>query len=352
MASTEVTSTLASAFRRHHGRGVGADDDALRRARWTAEIKAEARRLGFDAVGVAAAGPADPQGNLRRWLERGLGGELAYLAESLDTREDVRRYVPNAQSVIALATSYYAPEAEAEATRHVARYARGADYHNVLRRRLRSLRKFVLARDPEPDARCAPSIDFTPILERAWAAKAGIAWIGKSTMAIGPRLGTYTYLSALITSLPLDPDPPIDDRCGTCTACLDACPTQAFVEPYVLDATRCISYWTVERRGAEAPEAPPLHGWIAGCDVCQEVCPWNKFAAPVRDARLAPRPELARVDLDAWADGPSDTIAQAIEGSALTRIGADGLQRLARRARAEAHAARPVGVDDDDDPPR
>lgn len=294
------------------------------RAENTAAIKREARAIGFDKVGIALAGDADPQRRLAAWLARGFHGDMDYMANSAETRVDPSRWVEGVRSVIVVAISYYRPDSSNSGVK-IARYARGADYHRFVRRKLLKLRKFVLSLDPE--AIVAPSIDFAPVMERAWAERAGVAWIGKSTMAIAPDLGTYTFLATLMTNLELDPDPPLPDRCGSCTACLDSCPTGAFVGPHQLDARRCITYWTVEKRGDFGPETPPLHGWLAGCDVCQEVCPWNKFKKPAADARFEPRvwPDLITLAQDRAA------AEKAIEGTALMRTGPDAIQRSARR---------------------
>jgi epoxyqueuosine reductase len=305
---------------------------ALDRRELTRAVKAEALRLGFAKAGVAEAGHADPEGRFRAWLERGYDGGLDYLARNYSERVDPSLLVQNARSVIALSMAYHPGERE-EPTEgpRIARYARGADYHRVIRRKVRKLRRFILAR--APGHRVHPAVDTSPVLERVWAERAGIAWIGKSAMAIAADLGTYTFLAVLITDLPLEPDPPHPDRCGSCTACLDACPTDAFVAPRVLDARRCITTWNVEHQGEFGPGTPPLSGWLAGCDVCQEVCPWNKFAGPPKDPHFLPRPELAAPDLASFlADGRPD----AIRGTALERTGATAMKRNAERLAAEA----------------
>lgn len=312
--------------------GADSPPDPATRTAWTRAIKAEAARLGFDAVGVAPAGSADPDGHLRAWLDRGFGADMAYLADNAEVRADIRRYVTGAESVIALAMSYWSgPDAPREpGAAGIARYARMTDYHDVIRRKLRTLRRFMLRLDP--GARVGPSIDFAPVLERAWAARAGIAWIGKSSMALSRELGTYTFLATVSTTTVLDYDAPAVDHCGTCTACLDACPTQAFVAPYVLDARRCITYWTIEHEGEPPPEAPDPHGWAAGCDVCQEVCPWNKFATPTREPRFAPAPSLIAPPLARLvATAPDPELDGAVERGPLSRIGREGLRRNALR---------------------
>lgn len=293
--------------------------------------------MGFSAVGIARAGAADPEGRLRAWLDRGHGGEMSYLARTLADREDATHMLPGARSVVALMYSYWRPESEPLASRaigKVARYAPGRDYHVLLRRKVRSLRKFLLRLDPEAEVH--PTIDTSPVLERAWAARAGVAWIGKSTMAISPSLGTYTFLATLVTTSELTPDAPIRDHCGSCTRCLDACPTQAFPRPYELDATKCITYWNVERPGPFTAETPSLHGWLAGCDVCQEVCPWNKFKRSSPEPRFGPTPLMQALDLERLAD-PTQTEyhRELVEKTPLARTGGEALSRNARALLAE-----------------
>jgi len=289
-------------------------------------LKARAADLGFDACGVAQGEPIDPGGRLRDWLDQGRHGPMDYMARNVAEREDVQRSVPDAKSVVALAISYRR-DAPPAAPLKVSRYVTDRDYHKVLRKRLRKLRKAIIAE--HPDAVVKPSVDTSPVLERAWAARAGIAWIGKSCMAISPRLGTYTFLGTLITDVKFAPDAPLPDRCGSCTRCLDACPTQAFVGPGELDARRCITTWNVEDRSRAVEEMPELHGWLAGCDVCQEVCPWNKFGVEA-DPELRPRPSLAWPD-PSLSEQDNDALDELIEGTALKRTGVPALRRNALR---------------------
>ena len=298
----------------------------------TQAIKAKARSLGFDSVGIAAAGPADPDGRLAAWLHRGFDADMTYMAQSAVERANPERLIPGARSVIACAISYFSPEPEPDGPK-ISRYARSADYHNIVRKKVRKLRQALLRL--VPDAKAQPTVDTSPVLERAWAQRAGIAWIGKSTMAIAPRLGTYTFLATVITDVELEPDAPHPDRCGTCTACLAACPPDAVAGPYELDARRCITYWNVEQREELPSDAPAFHGWIAGCDVCQEVCPWNKFAHPTTERRFAPRPELREVDVVRLARDPAYA-TELIAGTALQRTGGEAMQRNAQRVIEES----------------
>ena len=322
---------LAQRRRRCQGRVVGAERQAAERTR---ALRARARELGFQRVGVAPAGPIDPEGRLRAWLARGAHGGMDYMARGVAEREDVTAYLPGARSVVALALSYHHPDYTPERPLAVSRYAVGDDYHGIIRKKLRKLRKLLLELDPE--ARVAPTVDTSPMLERAWAERAGVAWIGKSTMAIARDLGTYTFLATLITTSELEYDAPHLDHCGSCTRCLDACPTGAFDGPYQLDATRCITHWTVEERGPFDERTVDLHGWIAGCDVCQEVCPWNKFARPTEEPRFAPRPGLTSPDPTLFTDPERrDELVTLLQGTALQRTGAEALARNARRAMEE-----------------
>jgi epoxyqueuosine reductase len=314
----------------HAQRGpVPPEQSATAEAR-TRAIRARALELGFHKVGVARAGKIDREDRLAAWLHRGHAGTMDYLTRTAAERADVTVYMPGARSVVALAVSYHRPEHEGTGPLKVARYALGDDYHRVLKRKVQKLRRFVLQLDPS--AQVAPTVDTSPVLERAWAQEAGIAWIGKSTMAIAQDLGTYTFLATLVTTLELVPDAPHPDRCGSCTACLDACPTQAFVGPRELDATRCITYWTVEERRA-ALGSQELHGWVAGCDVCQDVCPWNKFARPADEPRFRPRPGLAAPDPALFTDpAQHGALAALLDGTALARTGAAAIRRNARHA--------------------
>ncbi len=305
------------------------------RSAWTQEIREYAHTLGFEKVGFAPAGNIDPEQKLRAWLERGFGQGMDYMSRTAEARTDPARLVPGARSVVALATSYFQPDVHPEGPLKVSRYATGDDYHRIIQRRVRKLRKRILRFAPQ--AKVHPSVDTSAVLERAWAARAGVGWVGKSTMAISPELGTYTFLASLITDIEFVYDAPHPDRCGSCTRCLDACPTDAFVEPYVLDARRCITTWNVEHRGDFPTEEPKLHGWVAGCDVCQEVCPWNKFAKTSQEPRFAPREGLRFPDRTTFTD-PSkhDVLFELLKGTALARNGPEAIRRNAEAVLRQA----------------
>ncbi len=298
----------------------------------SSEIKAQARALGFDLCGIAPAADHDELQFYREWLERGYAGEMAYLHRTAERRADVRQVVPSAQTVIATATVYntdrpYSTECADPARAQIARYAWGDDYHDVIGARLEALLAWMRERSPEPfDARAY--VDTGPVQERVYARHAGLGWIGKNTCVINPELGSWVFLGVIICSLPLAIDAPSLDQCGTCTLCLEACPTQALVAPGVLDSTRCVSYLTIELRG----EIPDQHragvgSHVYGCDICQEVCPWNAVAPRSADAAWQPRAAWDRVDLLTLAQRTDDEIASALQGSPMRRTKAHGLRR-------------------------
>jgi len=294
--------------------------------------------VGFDLVGVASAEPGPDTEFLREWLARGYAGEMHYLERRVEERVDPRCVLEGVASVVALAL-VYDPGGRPEpgpGTLQVARYAGGSDYHDVLLERLRAFEAGLPALCGGP-VRTRGYVDTGPVLERVFAARAGLGWVGKNTCLIHPRLGSYLFLGVVLTDLALEPQPRETDHCGSCRACLDACPTQAFPEPYVLDATRCISYTTIEARGA-VPEAlrEGQRDWGFGCDICQEVCPWNtrerrQLPADVAGlrARLAPRPEWLAPSL-AWVLNLSEPEwRRATRGTALRRARYRGLLRNA-----------------------
>ncbi|OFW27456.1 MAG: tRNA epoxyqueuosine(34) reductase QueG [Acidobacteria bacterium RIFCSPLOWO2_02_FULL_65_29] len=298
----------------------------------SSDIKAKARELGFDACGIAPAGDLPELRFLPEWLSRGYAGSMAYLARSADRRADVRRVLPSAKSVIVTATVYntdrpYSTERADPARVEIARYAWGDDYHDVIGARLEALVAWMREASPEGfDARAY--VDTGPVQERVYARHGGIGWIGKNTCVINPQLGSWIFLGEILCSLPLAPDAPSLDQCGTCTLCLDACPTRALVSPGELDSTRCISYLTIEHRGefpADAREAVGSH--VYGCDICQEVCPWNHAAPVSADPAWQPRRAWDLPSLDALSRMTDEEMQRALAGSAMKRAKPEGLRR-------------------------
>jgi epoxyqueuosine reductase len=308
-----------------------------------ADIKARARELGFDACGIAPATNHPELTFFREWLDRGYAGEMAYLHRSAERRADVRNVVSSARTVIALATVYntdrpYSTECADSQRAQIARYAWGDDYHDVIAARLDALLDWMRLRSPESfDARAY--VDTGPVQERVYAQHAGIGWIGKNTCVIHPELGSWIFLAEIICSLDLEVDAPSLDQCGTCTLCLEACPTQALVAPGVLDSTRCISYLTIELRG-DVPEAHrrDIGSHVYGCDICQEVCPWNQTAPRSGDPAWQARAAWDRVDLLTLAQRSDAELTDALRGSAMRRTKAQGLRRNISLALANAEA--------------
>jgi epoxyqueuosine reductase len=309
----------------------------------TDRLKSEAMRLGFDMVGVAPAVAPPGYAHYLDWLRKGHEAGMGYMGRQAPARAHPERLLEGVRSVVVAGFVYGEPRpATDDPTRgRVARYARGADYHEVLWRRLEELLAWLQTERPGTRGRAAA--DTAPLMERDFARLAGLGWIAKNTMLIGRRVGSFTLLGALLVDAELRPDRPFEaDHCGTCTRCLDACPTGAFAGPYQLDARRCISYWTIEHRGAMPDEAAEsLDGWAFGCDVCQDVCPWNRKAPPGREPTLAARPEWDEPDLIAWLEEESGAFARRLKGTALARAKRSGLLRnaahiLGRRRVAEA----------------
>ncbi len=307
-----------------------------------------AQELGFDRCGIAAAQPVARQGYLRTWLDAGRAGSMQYLHRYFDQRVDPQVLLPGAQSVIVTALLYHAApphdDRQSENSRvdtedprgRVAMYAWGDDYHKVIKKKLFALVDRLRAEVDEPfDAKVC--VDTAPILEREFAAAAGVGWIGKNTLVLDEVLGSYFFLGLVVTTLSLAPDEPATDHCGTCRACLDACPTDAFPAAYEMDATRCISYLTIEHRG-DIPESlqSKMGDWVFGCDICQQVCPYNRKAPTTQEPRFAvrePGPTPRLHDLLKWTD---EQYKDGLRGSAIKRATIDMLRRNARIALANA----------------
>ncbi len=311
-------------------------------------IKAHASALGFDACGIAPAADHPELRFYREWLDRGYAGEMAYLHRTSEGRADVRNVLPTARTVVVTATVYntdrpYSTEFADPGRAQIARYAWGDDYHDVLGARLGSLLAWMRERTVEPfDARAY--VDTGPVQERVYAQYAGVGWIGKNSCVINPELGSWVFLAAIICSLPLAVDAPSLDQCGTCTLCLEACPTQALVAPGVLDSTRCISYLTIELRGdITGEQRAGIGSHVYGCDICQEVCPWNAMAPRSADPAWQPRSAWDGVDLLTLSRRSDDELTVALRGSPMKRTKVRGLRRNVALALQNAETARPDG---------
>ncbi len=308
-------------------------------------VKAAAREAGFDLCGVARAERHPRLARLADWIAAGRAGDMRYLAESLDERLDPARVLPTARSVVSVACVYntdrpYSTEITDADRVAISRYAWGDDYHEVLRNRLRDLLRRLREAAGE-GFEAFSCVDAGPVQERVFAEQAGLGWIGKNTCVINRQIGSWLFLGEVLTNAELEPDAPAVDHCGTCTRCLDACPTGAIVQPYELDATRCLSYLTIEARGeVDTSRQPAVRKEILGCDICQDVCPWNRRAAVSDDPAWQPRDGLAfprLVDLCRLSDDAWRTL---LKGSAMRRA---GLRRI-RRSLRYATAARTRGT--------
>jgi epoxyqueuosine reductase len=318
----------------------------------TAELlKSWALEAGFDRAGVARLDPMEKGAAYRRWLSRGDQAGMGYMERRVETRIDPSQVFPGAQSALCVALQYHPlsredgerqPEPAGDLWRRVARYARGADYHEVMTERLKIVETRVHEAFPGCDTR--RYVDTGPVLERELAAKAGIGAVGKNTMLLHPEAGSWFLLGELFLSLDLAPDQPLADLCGSCTLCLEACPTGALAEPYRLDSNRCISYWTIEHRGALPPAARRMvGGWVFGCDVCQEVCPWNAAPEGARHPEMELAPQRAELDLARLLRLPREEYVERFRGSAMKRAKLAGLQRNAAVAMGNRLESRYVG---------
>ena len=307
-------------------------------------IKDEARALGFDPVGIVPAQILAPEGaRLREWLEQGLHGKMDYLARHATMRTDPDQLMPGVRSVVCVALNYYHPESHSDdpAIGKISRYAWGDDYHDVLRDKLRRLLDRIRELAPEVEGRLC--VDSAPIMDKAWAVRAGLGWLGKHTNVITRKYGSWVFLGELLLSIELEYDSFIEpDHCGKCTACLDACPTGAIIAPYQLDATRCISYGTIELRDETLPPpiADNLHNWVFGCDICQDVCPWSRFSTPHSEERFKPRDGITAPLLADLANLSQEEFTIRFRKSAIKRTKLTGLHRNARAARRWADARR------------
>lgn len=300
--------------------------------RHTELIRTEAHRLGFEFVGFARAERLDEEARLlEAWLQQGAHGRMAYMENHFDLRIDPTQLVPGAKTVICLAFNYYNPEQQhdPEAPK-ISRYAYGEDYHFVVKDKLKALLAFMRENIGAVDGRCF--VDSAPVLERAWAHRAGIGWNGRHTLTINPRRGSFFFLAEIICDLPLLYDDPIRDHCGTCRRCIDACPTQAISpEGYFLDASKCISYLTIELRDETPPEFKgQTDNWMFGCDVCQDVCPWNRFSKRHEEPAFEPHPDLTGMTRRDWQEMTEEVFGKLFKKSAVKRVKYAGLMRNIR----------------------
>ena len=292
-----------------------------------AMIKAKAHELGFLACGMARAGFLKEEApRLEQWLRQGKQGSMGYMERNFDMRLDPTKLVPGAKSVISLAYNYFTPpkQLDPEAPK-LSTYAYGRDYHKVVKQRLKPLVEHITEQFGQVAFRTF--VDSAPVLEKAWAERAGLGWRGKNTNVIRQGAGSFFFLCEIILDLDLEPDAPATDHCGTCRRCIDACPTEA-ITPYGVDGSRCISYLTIELKEAIPQEFEGrMAGWTFGCDICQQVCPWNRFSAQHREPEFTPKAELVGLSADEWHGMTEVVFDRLFEGSAVKRTGYAGLVR-------------------------
>lgn len=293
-------------------------------AQW---IKDEARRLGFLSCGISKAGFLEDEApRLEQWLQQGMHGEMRYMENHFDKRLDPRLLVPDAKSVISLLFNYYPEQQQEGDTLKISKYAYGEDYHRVVKDKLFELMHFIETQIGEVSGRAF--VDSAPVLEKAWAAKSGLGWVGKNSNLITKSVGSFYFIAELILDLELTADVAATDHCGTCTACIDSCPTQAIVQPYVVDGSKCISYFTIELKN-ELPlsQKGAWDDWIFGCDICQDVCPWNRFSKPHSEPRFKPREEFLEMEKSDWMEITEEVFVRLFSKSALKRAKYSGLTR-------------------------
>jgi len=305
------------------------------------EIKQRALAEGFDKVGIVRAEALTHEANhLEEWLARGYHGDMKWMARDPHKRKDPRELFSSARSVVVVALNYYTQHThsnDADAGK-VSRYAWGDDYHDVMTEKLRAILSSLQQQNPELEGKIC--VDIQPMMDKAWAARAGLGWIGKHTNLITRELGSWVFIGELLLNVDLESDSePIEDHCGSCTLCLEACPTNAITEPYVVDSTRCISYGTIEVRDEHLPEIIEnnLDGWLYGCDICQDVCPWNRFEQPTTESRFEPRSGNVSAKLSDILELTPKTYAERFRGSAMKRTKLSGLQRNAGALLTDSH---------------
>lgn len=298
--------------------------------KYTHLLKEEAKRLGFSYVGVAKAQALDTEAKrLEEWLKNDFHGKMSYMENNFEKRLDPTKLVPNSKSVVTLMFNYYTEKTQKdEVAPKISKYAYGKDYHLVIKDKLKLLLNFLNEEIGEVNGRCF--VDSAPVMERQWAEKAGLGWTGKNTLLINPKAGSYFFLAELIIDLELESDSPMKDYCGTCTRCIDACPTEAIsANGYLLDASKCISYLTIELKDDQLPEEfrGKMKNYMFGCDICQEVCPWNKFSKPHSEPDFEPHPKLLEMKKRDWEEITEDVFREIFRKSAVKRTKFRGLKR-------------------------
>jgi epoxyqueuosine reductase len=290
-------------------------------------IKAESKRLGFLSCGISKAGFLEEEApRLETWLNQNMNGQMSYMENHFDKRLNPTLLVDGAKSVISLLLNYYPAELQNQESYKISKYAYGQDYHHVIKEKLNELLNFIQTEIGEVSGRAF--VDSAPVLDKAWAAKSGLGWMGKNSNLITQKVGSFYFIAELIVDLDLAYDTATTDHCGSCTACIDACPTEAIVAPYVVDGSKCISYFTIELKDNLPQEMKgKFDDWIFGCDVCQDVCPWNRFSKPHNEPLLKATPEILSYSKSDWEEITNETFQKVFKNSALKRTKYEGLLR-------------------------
>ncbi len=295
--------------------------------KYTQLIKAESKRLGFLTCGISKAEFLEQEApRLENWLNQNMNGQMSYMENHFDKRLNPTLLVDGAKSVISLLLNYYPDELQNQDSYKISKYAFGQDYHYVIKEKLKELLHFIQTEIGEVSGRAF--VDSAPVLDKAWAAKSGLGWIGKNSNLITQKIGSFYFIAELIVDLDLAYDTPTTDHCGSCTACIDACPTEAIVAPYVVDGSKCISYFTIELKDNLPQDMKgKFDDWMFGCDVCQDVCPWNRFSKPHNEPLLRATPEILSYSKSDWEEITNDTFQKVFKNSALKRTKYEGLLR-------------------------
>ena len=290
-------------------------------------IKSEAKRLGFLSCGISKAQFLEDEApRLEKWLKNNMHGEMQYMENHFDKRLDPTKLVEGAKSVISLLLNYYPEKKQIDNTYKISKYAYGTDYHFVIKDKLKSLLHFIQTEIGEVHGRAF--VDSAPVLDKAWAAKSGLGWIGKHSNLLTQQVGSFYFIAELIIDLELEYDHATTDHCGTCTKCINACPTEAITEPYVVDGSKCISYFTIELKENISTEFKgKFNDWMFGCDICQDVCPWNKFSKPHSEPLFNPNPELLSMTKKDWEEITENVFKKVFKKSAVNRTKFSGLKR-------------------------
>ncbi len=295
---------------------------------YSAKIKSAARSLGFFSCGISKADFLEEEApRLEQWLNKGRQGDMSFMERNFDKRLDPRLLVPGAKSVVSLLLNYHTDQKQLDPEApKISSYAYGTDYHFVIKEKLGELMEFIHKEIGEVNGRVF--VDSAPVMDKAWAAKSGLGWVGKNTNLISKKVGSFFFIAELIIDLELDYDAPVTDHCGSCTACIDACPTEALIQPYQIDGSKCISYLTIELKDSIPSEFQgKMDNWAFGCDVCQTVCPWNRFATHHNEAAFEPQSELLSLTKKEWEEMTDTVFNTVFKNTAVKRTKFEGLKR-------------------------